>query len=128
MGSRKARRPPATDADREPSEADKNTGSFVATPSQPSSQSRRQRRVADATAAIALLAEIFPQAFFIYGARRKPLKLGIRDEIVARLDGAVEPPELALALCLYCRSIGYLRAMRPGAARIDLDGNPANYG
>jgi hypothetical protein len=50
------------------------------------------------TAAIALLAEIFPQAFFIYGARRKPLKLGIRDEIVARLDGAVEPPELALAL------------------------------
>jgi ProP effector len=71
------------------------------------------------------LRKYFRKPFFIYGARRKPLKLGIRDEIVARLDGAVEPPELALALCLHCRSIGYLRAMRPGAARIDLDGNPA---
>ena len=44
------------------------------------------------------LAELYPNAFVVYEARRRPLKIGIRDDIAARVNGAIEPHELSLAL------------------------------
>ena len=41
-----------------------------------------------ALAAIELLAEHWPQAFFIYEVRRRPLAIGIREALLAALDGA----------------------------------------
>src|SRR6266536_3592728 len=53
---------------------------------------------------IARLAALYPAAFFLVGADRKPLKL---------------------ALALYTGSLGYLGNMREGVPRIGLDGQPA---
>jgi len=52
------------------------------------------------TAAIALLAETFPQCFSVYEGRR-PLKLKIHLDIQAALDGAITPAELHKALGAY---------------------------
>ena len=78
-------------------------------------------------AAIALLAETWPAAFFEYERRRVPIKVGIRDDILAALDGAITPEELGAALRRYTGNRHYLRALAfpaAGAARVDLDGNP----
>jgi ProP effector len=77
-------------------------------------------------AAIALLAETWPLCFAIYERRRQPLKVGIRSDILAALDGAATPEELGAALRSYTGNPHYLRAMFIGAPRprIDLDGNP----
>jgi ProP effector len=75
---------------------------------------------------ITILAEWFPQAFVVYEARRRPLKVGIHHDILARTGGAIEPRELSRALSLYTANTSYLqRSTRPGAIRIDLDGQPA---
>jgi ProP effector len=78
-----------------------------------------------ASAAIALLAEQFPRAFFVYEARRQPLKVGIFDDLFAKVHGAVKPHELSAALRLYTQSRGYLRNLRAGATRIGLNGEAA---
>jgi ProP effector len=80
---------------------------------------------ADARAAIVLLSELFPRAFFVHEAKRKPLKLGIRDDIIATVNGAIHPHELVSALRMYCNNMAYLAHQRAGTPRIDLDGNPA---
>jgi sRNA-binding protein len=79
---------------------------------------------ADALAGIMLLAELFPQAFVVLGIKRKPLKIGIDVDIIGSVNSAIKPHELMLALTSYTHADGYLRSMRPGAARIDLHGNP----
>jgi sRNA-binding protein len=76
-------------------------------------------------AVLDLLAETWPKCFFIYEQRRLPLKIGIHQDIIAVLDGAGTPIELRRALAYYCRNRSYLRHLRAGAVRIDLDGNPA---
>ena len=91
----------------------------------PLSLSTKQIKRADAEAAIVLLAELFPQAFAVFEQRRQPLKLGIHNDIIARIDGAITPRELGIALRFYCHNTGYLRAVARGAARVDLEGNPA---
>jgi sRNA-binding protein len=76
-------------------------------------------------ATLARLAECFPQTF----GREKhlpppPLKVGIAADILARcpeLDRRV----LSVALAYFTRRAAYLQSMVAGAARIDLDGNPA---
>jgi sRNA-binding protein len=78
-----------------------------------------------AEAAIALLAETFPNCFSIYEGRRRPLKLKIHLDIQAALDGAITPAELHRALGTYCANRVYLRHTRTGAWRLDLDGKPA---
>jgi ProP effector len=78
---------------------------------------------AKASAGIARLAELFPRTFFVYEGKRRPLKIGISNEIIT--TGAMEPSELHLALRLYCTSFGYRSGMRAGANRIDLNGEPA---
>jgi ProP effector len=79
---------------------------------------------ADARAAIALLAKLFPKAFAVHEARRRPLKVGIAADLVAAVAGAIKPHELALALAHYCNNRVYLVRLRAGAGRIVLDGNP----
>jgi ProP effector len=81
---------------------------------------RQQERRKRATAIIAILAERYPHAFAVYEARRRPLKIGIYDDIEG-FDGR----DLALALMIYKNSFGYLTQMRAGVDRIGLDGRPA---
>jgi ProP effector len=73
---------------------------------------------------IAELAERFPNAFFLFEKRRRPLKIGIFDDILARLDGAIEPGELEVGLSFYCNNWAYLKNCDEGIARVDLDGQP----
>ena len=86
------------------------------------SQSRKAREAAAATATIERLAATFPKAFFVFEGRRKPLQVGIRNDIIAKI--VIETRELNRALRFYTRNVGYLRGLRAGVARIDLDGNP----
>jgi ProP effector len=76
-------------------------------------------------AAIALLVEAFPKAFFMYERRRRPLKIGIHLDILAVMDGAITPEELSNALRVYVHNNYYLNVCRRGAVRIDLNGEPA---
>jgi ProP effector len=76
-------------------------------------------------AVLALLVECFPRCFAVYENRRRPLKLGIHNDILTVMDGAITPQELSQALRCYVSNDGYLRACRQGALRIDLNGQPA---
>ena len=76
-------------------------------------------------ATIELLAEMFPACFFAFQQRRKPLKLGIHNDVLATLDGAITPKELSVAMRVYCGNRFYLRASIEGAPRIDLNGEVA---
>ena len=79
----------------------------------------------DIDAALAHLAEAFPQTFVLEKYRPHwPLKVGIAADLVDRWP-AVERHALAAALTVYTRRIMYLKGMVAGAARVDLDGNPA---
>jgi len=75
-------------------------------------------------AVIALLAEWFPKAFFVYEQRRKPLKLRIDMDLQVALASTITPAELHRALRVYCGNEGYLRGLLKGAWRVDLAGNP----
>jgi sRNA-binding protein len=76
----------------------------------------RERRLAVDT--LCVLAELFPAAFRPPSIR--PLKIGIRADLIAR--AAVTEAEAEIALGYHCRSLRYLRGMIAGAARVDLDG------
>src|SRR6476661_2755066 len=79
----------------------------------------------DIDTALALLTEAFPQTFVLEKYRpHQPLKVGIAADIPARCP-AVERRVLSAALSAYARRVMYLRALVAGAARVDLDGNPA---
>jgi hypothetical protein len=62
------------------------------------------------------LAERWPRAFAVYQYRRRPLKIGIDNDIAAAA-GAITTDELKAALRFYCGNIGYLLACREGAER-----------
>jgi sRNA-binding protein len=85
----------------------------------------RANKQADARAAIALLSELYPRAFFVHEAKRRPLKINIDTDIINTVNGAIKPHELVAALRSYCNNPVDLSHMRPGAVRINLDGNPA---
>jgi len=91
----------------------------------PTPPSARQKRHQAAAAAIRLLAEFYPKCFSIYEGRRCPLKLNIHLDIQAALDSAITLTELHSALGAYCSNPVYLGALRNGAPRLDLDGEPA---
>ena len=79
----------------------------------------------DIDAALARLAEAFPQTFVLEKYRPHwPLKVGIAADIPARCP-AVERRVLRVALSAYARRVMYLKGLVAGAARVDLDGNPA---
>lgn len=74
---------------------------------------------------IAFLAERFPQCFSAEGEAR-PLKVGIFQDLVVRLEGDMNlsKTQLRSALRLYTSSWRYLHGIKAGAVRVDLDGNP----
>jgi ProP effector len=79
----------------------------------------------DIDAALARLAEAFPQTFVLEKYRPHwPLKVGIAADIPARCP-AVERRVLSVALSAYARRVMYLKGLVAGATRVDLDGNPA---
>jgi ProP effector len=65
---------------------------------------------------IAQLAELYPNCFRQPG---QPLKIGIHDDVIAR-HPELQPGLIASA---YTRSVGYLKTLKAGAVRIDLEGN-----
>ncbi|MGB2078670.1 MAG: RNA chaperone ProQ [Vibrio sp.] len=73
---------------------------------------------------IAYIAERFPQCFTLEG-EAKPLKIGIFQELAERLkeDPKVSKTQLRAALRQYTSSWRYLHGVKPGAVRVDLDGN-----
>lgn len=74
---------------------------------------------------IAFLAERFPKCFSAEGEAR-PLKIGIFQDLVARVEGemSLSKTQLRSALRLYTSSWRYLYGIKVGAVRVDLDGNP----
>jgi ProP effector len=75
---------------------------------------------------IAALAELYPQTFSLYQAKRRPLKAGIHSDLLA--TGAITPKECAAALRVYCNNFAYLRqCTQVGTARIDLAGNTVGH-
>lgn len=74
---------------------------------------------------IAFLAERFPHCFSAEGEAR-PLKIGIFQDLVDRVAGEMNlsKTQLRSALRLYTSSWRYLYGVKPGATRVDLDGNP----
>ena len=83
-------------------------------------------RPTDPASLIALFAERFPQTFFVYEKRRRPLKIGIHfDLYVALVDEQLEKAAMREALSFYVNNLAYLRNLKAGADRIDLEGEPA---
>jgi len=80
-------------------------------------------KLTDNKAIIALLAESFPACFSIKGDA-KPLKIGLFQELSERLseDERVSKTQLRGAIRHYTTSWRYLRSIKAGAKRVDLDG------
>ncbi|MEK8121585.1 ProQ/FINO family protein [Methylocystis sp. IM4] len=79
--------------------------------------------VGDALALIPELVAAFPACFKPHrGANRPPLKVGIKEDIVARRPD-LDTPTLFKALALYVSSFEYQRSVLAGVPRVDLDGN-----
>lgn len=69
----------------------------------------------------------FPKCFMPFGEPKKPLKIGIFDDILAIYGGSYKGFRYLLegALRDYVHGETYLRAMVAGAIRVDLEGNVA---
>jgi ProP effector len=76
-------------------------------------------------AVISLLAEKWPCCFSIPESRRRPLKLGIREDVLAALGGAIPAGKVSAALRWYVSSPEHQRRLVHGAWRVDLNGRPA---
>jgi hypothetical protein len=62
-----------------------------------------------AGAGIAKLRARFPEAFFMLGCRRRPLKIGINADVVAAMAGEMTPREVGAALRRYVSAIDLSR-------------------
>ncbi len=73
---------------------------------------------------IAYLAEKFPACFSIQGTA-KPLKVGIFQDLAEKLaeDDTISKTRLRQALRHYTSSWRYLKAVKLGSQRVDIDGN-----
>ncbi|WP_076413623.1 RNA chaperone ProQ [Shewanella sp. UCD-KL12] len=81
-------------------------------------------KLTDTNAILAYLYETFPLCFIAEG-ETKPLKIGLFQELAERLadDSKVSKTQLRIALRRYTSSWRYLKGVKTGAQRIDLDGN-----
>ncbi|RUO44459.1 RNA chaperone ProQ [Aliidiomarina taiwanensis] len=84
------------------------------------------KRLPNSKAVIAYLAELFPACFTTSGDAL-PLKIGIFEDLAKRLenDEKVSKTRLRTALRQYTNSWRYLRSVKAGAVRVDLDGAEA---
>lgn len=74
----------------------------------------------------AVLAAAFPHAFAGKGKPKRPLKIGIFEDIRA-LGSDISGVRLRRALRNYTSGPLYLKAMIAGAARVDLNGDQVGY-
>jgi ProP effector len=70
------------------------------------------------------LAALYPLCLFRAHELRRPLKIGIRDDIIAQ-HTELQPGLIVNALQIYTRCVAYWSTLKVGAARIDLDGHVA---
>ena len=94
----------------------------TSTPADQSIDLPERGSASDPLQTIALLADLFPKCFFVYGRRRRPLRLGIDKDIA---DALGSDAGIKAALRLYVSNYEYRRKLKTGAPRIDLDGNAA---
>ncbi|WP_417760740.1 RNA chaperone ProQ [Shewanella sp.] len=82
-------------------------------------------KLTDTNAILAYLYETFPLCFIAEG-EAKPLKIGLFQDLAERLadDSKVSKTQLRIAIRRYTNSWRYLKALKEGAQRVDLDGNP----
>ncbi|MDM0036549.1 ProQ/FINO family protein [Variovorax sp. J22P271] len=80
-----------------------------------------QRPPRKANAVLERLFELYPKMF---GARFRPLKLGVYQELLALHPDAFKKEDLKIALGLHARSTRYLDAVAAGEQRHDLNGVP----
>jgi len=86
---------------------------------------RRAAQVAAAKVMIERLCETWPRCFYLYQKRRRPLKIGVRLDIIA-LRPDIDGRELGIALRIYTSNYCYLKACcRAGVDRVGLGGEPA---
>jgi ProP effector len=81
-------------------------------------------KLTDTNAILAYLYETFPLCFIAEG-ETKPLKIGLFQDLAERLadDSKVSKTQLRIALRRYTSSWRYLKGVKAGAQRVDLDGN-----
>jgi len=65
----------------------------------------------------------FPKAFFPLGQDCKPLKIGVRDDLIALGEG-IDTKRISHFFRAYCKAGRYLCALKAAAQRVDLDGRP----
>jgi ProP effector len=75
---------------------------------------------------IVTLAERFPACFVSAKRRRRPLKIGIANDLLAALPD-VAASDIGFALMIYTSNPDYLNATREGAPRVDLGGEITGY-
>ncbi|MGL5409753.1 MAG: RNA chaperone ProQ, partial [Shewanella sp.] len=82
-------------------------------------------KLTDTNAILAYLYETFPLCFIAEG-ETKPLKIGLFQDLAERLadDSKVSKTQLRVALRRYTSSWRYLKCVKAGAQRVDLDGQP----
>ncbi|MDN8614792.1 ProQ/FINO family protein [Variovorax ginsengisoli] len=80
-----------------------------------------QRAPRKANAVLERLFELYPKMF---GARFRPLKLGVYQELLALHPDVFKKEDLKIALGLHARSTRYLDAVAAGEQRHDLNGMP----
>jgi ProP effector len=85
----------------------------------------RKRRYEAAIPTLLILRQRFPAAFARLSARkRRPLKIGIRDDIIAAVP-EIDAAEIGRAVRLYTGGRAYVEHCVAGAQRIGLGGEPA---
>lgn len=93
-------------------------------------EARRAREKEERDKFLSFLALAFPKAIFIDREQRLPLKVGIAQDILDRLEGMEAQykyfdKQRYKILHNYCHSLPYLQKIADGVPRVDLDGNPA---
>ena len=122
--------PPAAEAAPAPaSSRRRKTAGAAHSPVQPASQGKpgqlRGQQGARAPRQVhPLLQRLWELHPRLFGARFRPLKLGIFEDLMSRHPGAFEKDDLKQALGQHVRSSRYLEAVASGDLRHDLDGQP----
>jgi ProP effector len=76
---------------------------------------------------IMLFAARWPKCLAVCENRRRPLAVGIHNEMIAALDGVVSKTAIGRALGYYVGSPRYIEALKAGMPRIGLDGEPVGF-
>src|SRR5262249_10704278 len=72
-----------------------------------------------------LLRERFPKGWVRHAQHGQPLKIGVHKDLAVVLAGVVSKGGIGRALTAYTNDVAYREALKPGAVRIDLNGEPA---